>query len=544
MAADASRVRRILESLRQGFIDQLPMRLAAIEQAWIDCYMASDPAPALYELTRLAHSLRGSATTYGLLALGDGAAQLENGLRPWLASETVPDPLARAELDTLVLRMREVAHALPELPPESGPAENATTATRALVYLLEDDAAQSRWLRAQLGHFGYQAEVFDQPAELLAQVARQRPDACVLDIIIGADHEAGIALGHDLRRDSPKLPLIYSSVRDDIEARLGAARAGGQAYLPKPLILLDLVEELDRLTGRLTEAPYRILVVEDDDSLARYYGALLRDAGMETRTLSAPLRILDALAEFSPDLLLMDVYMPNCTGAELARVIRQHALYAALPIVFLSAEVDKDMQYAALRHGGDDFLSKPVHASALIRAVGIRAQRTRLLNRMMVCDAMTGLLNHRRIKEMLIGELGRARRANTSLSIAMLDLDHFKLLNERFGHAAGDRVIKSLVRLLRQRLRGSDLAGRYGGEEFLVILPDCQRDAAWRLIDDIRARFARIEHCGERPEQVFSASLSAGLAEFPLVDTAENLLLAADSALDEAKRQGRNRSCH
>ncbi|KAF0103839.1 MAG: response regulator receiver [bacterium] len=543
MAADSSQARRILENLRRGFIDQLPMRLAAIEQAWIDCYMASDPAPALYELTRLAHSLRGSATTYGLLALGDVAAQLENDLRPWLASETVPDPLARAELDALVARMREVVHALPELPPESGSEENATTATRALVYILEDDVAQSRWLRAQLGHFGYQAEVFDKPAELLAQVARQRPDACVLDIIIGADEQAGIALGHDLHRDSPKLPLIYASVRDDIDARLGAVRAGGQAYVTKPINLLGLLEELDRVSGHLMEAPYRILVVEDDASLARYYGALLRDAGMETRTLSEPLRILDALAEFSPDLLLMDVYMPDCTGAELARVIRQHAVYGALPIVFLSAEDDKDMQYAALRHGGDDFLTKPVNARALIRAVGIRAQRTRLLNRMMVCDAMTGLLNHGRIKEILIGEVGRARRANTSLSIAMLDLDHFKSINDRFGHAAGDRVIKSLVRLLRQRLRGSDLVGRYGGEEFLVILPDCQRDAAWHLIDGIRARFARIAHCGDGPNQVFSASLSAGLAEFPLVDTAENLLLAADNALYEAKRQGRDRTC-
>jgi diguanylate cyclase (GGDEF)-like protein len=543
MAADSSQVRRILENLRQGFIDQLPMRLSAIEQAWIDCYMASDPAPALYELVRLAHSLRGSATTYGLLALGDVAAQLENRLRPWLSDETAPDPLARAEIDALVVRMREMAHSLPVLPTESRTEEKATTVSRALVYVLEDDAAQAGWLRTQLGHFGYQAKIFHKPSELLAQVARQRPDACVLDIIIDADQQAGIALGHALHRDDPKLPLIFTSVRDDLEARLGAARAGGQAYLTKPVDSLDLLEVLDRLAGETVETPYRILVMEDDPSLASYYAMLLRDAGMETFTVSDPLLALEALAEFSPDLILMDIYMPKCTGAELAEVIRQHAVYGALPIVFLSAEDDADVQYAALRRGGDDFLTKPVNARTLIRAVSIRAQRTRLMRKMMVCDAMTGLLNHRRIREMLIGEVVRARRANTSLSIAMLDLDHFKSINDRFGHIAGDRVIQSLVRLLRQRLRGSDLVGRYGGEEFLVILPDCQRVAAWQLIDDIRARFARIAHFSEAPEQVFSASLSAGLAEFPLVDTAENLLLAADNALYEAKRQGRDRVC-
>jgi PleD family two-component response regulator len=480
MAADFPQARRILENLRQGFIDQLPVRLAAIDQAWIDCYMACDPAPALHELIRLAHNLRGSARTYGLLALGDVAAELENGLRPWLASEMAPDPAARTAFDTMVARLHEAAHGLPACSPPTTAVPGAGATARSLVYLLEDDAAQASLMRAQLGHFGYQAKVFSTPAALLSQVALHPPEACILDIIIDADQQAGIGLGDELHRRVPHLPLIYTSVRDDIEARLGAVRAGGQAYLTKPVAILGLVEELDRLTGHVTEPPYRILVVEDDASLARYYATLLRDAGMETMALTDPLQVLRAVAEFGPDLLLMDVYLPNCTGGELAQAIRQHEDHGALPIVFLSAEGDADVQYAALRNGGDEFLTKPVSARTLVRTVGIRAQRARQLGRMMVCDAMTGLLNHRRIKEMLSGEVARARRSNAPLSIALLDLDHLKAINDHHGHGAGDRVIKSLVRLLRQRLRGSDLVGRYGCEEFLVILPNCQRDAAWR----------------------------------------------------------------
>lgn len=542
MAADFPQARRILETLRQDFIAQLPIRLAAIEQAWIDCYMASDPAPALHELSRLAHSLRGSAKTYGLSALGDVAGELENGLRPWLASESVPEPEARARFDAFVAALHTHVHTLPDLLPESTRTPAEATTPRSLVYLLEDDPAQAELLATQLVHFGYQVVTFGMPADLLAKTSLHQPAACILDIIIGENSHAGLDLGVALHRGAPALPLIYTSVRDDIDARLGAVRAGGQAYLTKPVDILGLVEELDRLTGNMNDAPYRVLVVEDDPSLARYYGALLRDAGMEALSVSDPLQVLRTLAEFSPDLVLMDVYMPHCTGAELALAIRQHGSYGGLPIVFLSAEGDADIQYAALRNGGDDFLTKPVNARTLIRAIGIRAQRTRLMSKLMVCDGMTGLLNHSRIKEMLISEVARARRSNSPLSVAMLDLDQFKSINDRYGYQTGDRVIKSLVRLLRQRLRGSDLIGRYGGEEFLAILPDCSREAALRLIDDIRAHFAEIAQCGEATGQVFHASLSAGLAEFPLTNTAESLLLAADAALHEAKRQGRNRT--
>lgn len=541
MAADFPQARQILENLRQGFIAQIPIRLAAIEQCWIDCYMAPDPAPVLHELVRLAHSLRGSAKTYGLIALGDAAGELEAALRPWLASESVPEPATKIELDGLVAALYSITRStLGALTESSLPPQKEEVQHHPLVYLLEDDAAQATLLVNQMAHFGYRVVTFSTPSALLAAVEGERPAACILDIILADEALAGIEIGKRLHRRDMTLPLIFASVRDDIEVRLGAVRAGGQAYLTKPIDVIALVEELDRVTGRMTTAPYRILVVEDDESLARYYRALIQDAGMESIALTNPLQVLQTLTDFSPDLILMDVYMPQCTGAELAQVIRQRGAHGGLPIVFLSAEADPEIQYAALRNGGDDFLTKPVEAKVLIRTLTVRAQRARLMNALMVCDGMTGLLNHSRIKEMLIAEVARARRGNTSLSVAMIDLDHFKAVNDHYGHLTGDRVIKSMVRLLRERLRGSDLAGRFGGEEFLVILPDCDLEAALRLIDDIRDHFARISQCGEEPEQKFYASFSAGLASYPFSNSPENLLLAADAALYQAKQQGRN----
>ncbi len=543
MAADIPQARQLLENLRLGFIAQIPMRLAAIEQCWVDCYLAADPFPALHELLRLAHSLRGSAKTYGLMALGEAAEALEIGLRPWPEREALPDPDARTRLDGLVAALHRAATdiqgALPALslvPTKEG------VPSGGCVYLLEDEPAQAMRLATQLEHFGYPVKIFAIASALLDAVERELPVACILDIILAEDALAGIELGKQLHRLDAALPLIFTTARDDIEARLGAVKAGGLAYLTKPIDVVGLVDELDRVTGHMSSAPYRILVVEDDESLSRYYRALLRDAGMEAVAVTEPLNVLQTLADFSPDLVLLDVYMPHCSGAELAQVIRQHGAHGGLPIVFLSGEGDPDIQYAALRAGGDDFLTKPVEAKILLRTITVRARRARQMSALMVRDGLTGLLNHSRIKEMLIAEVARARRGNARLALAMLDLDHFKSINDRYGHLTGDRVIKSLARLLRERLRGSDLAGRYGGEEFLVILPDCDRDSALRLIDDIRDRFSLVAQCGEKPEQRFNASFSAGLASFPLANSPETMLLAADAALYEAKLQGRNRA--
>lgn len=541
MTADNSQARQILESLRQGFVSQIPQRLAAIEQCWVNCHMEEDPLPALRELVRLAHSLRGSAKTFGQMALGEAAGNLEAELSAWVARKQMPVEDALVHVDALVAALRTTSLEVMDRLEESMLAPTQVEKRGAhRVYLLEDDPDQSRLLSTQLEHFGYRVTAFATPSALLDRLDHARPDVCILDIIVGDDDHAGIKLGSQLYQRDASLPIIFLSVRDDIEARLGAVHAGGLAYLTKPVDIGRMVEVVDQLTGHTVHSPYRILVVDDDASLASYYRVLLQDSGMEALAVTEPLKVLQAVEDFSPDLVLMDVYMPQFTGAELAQVIRQHGSHGEVPIVFLSVETNPDIQYAILRAGGDDFLAKPVDPRILVRAITIRAQRARLLAALMVRDGLTGLFNHGRIKEMLIAEVDRARRANATLAVAMLDLDCFKSINDNFGHSAGDRVIKSLARMLRERLRGSDMAGRFGGGAFLLILPDCDRESALHLVDDIRSRFDNIIFSRQSADQTLKASFSAGLATFPPATSSDELLLMADAALNEAKRRGRN----
>ncbi len=260
---------------------------------------------------------------------------------------------------------------------------------------------------------------------------------------------------------------------------------------------------------------------------------------MRVEELHDPLGILQPLVDLRPDLVLMDLYMPGCTGVELAAAIRQQEAFVGIPIVFLSQERERNLQLEALRLGGDDFLVKPVDPGHLASIVATRAQRGRVLRSHMVRDSLTGLLNHSAILDRLGAELARAERSGASLAVAMLDLDHFKAVNDTHGHTAGDRVLRALSHMLQQRLRKTDLVGRYGGEEFAVVLPGATAEAAQRILDDIRQSFRELDFVFGGA--TIRCTFSAGVADFPAHREVERLVPAADEALYAAKREGRDR---
>jgi diguanylate cyclase (GGDEF)-like protein len=232
------------------------------------------------------------------------------------------------------------------------------------------------------------------------------------------------------------------------------------------------------------------------------------------------------------------MHMPGCTGLELAAVIRQQEAYVSVPIVYLSAETDVDKQLAAMRQGGDSFLTKPIRPEHLISAVLGRVERLRVLRSFMVRDSLTGLLNRTVLKEPLATEVARAARNGHATSFAMVDIDPFKLVNDTYGHSTGDHVIKSLSRLLQQRLRKTDVVGRYGGEEFAIILPNTTEAQAVKLLDELRVGFSQVRHQSEGRE--FYVTISAGVATSSNFPVANQLNNAADRALYRAKAQGRN----
>lgn len=535
-------LQRKLARVREEYARQVPARLDILRQTW-RAYLAKKNSEYLNILFKQVHSLKGSAATMGFPTIGEAAARLHESLYDVRGRE---EPLTQAQelaLDGQVQALLAQASAVPDqghgveaddvpVPEPSG----------VKVLLVEDDELVARELALQIGHYGYhvvRSSDCQDHEQIKNLIREERPAVMIVDIVMPDNVDGGLDLAAHLRSTGDDMPrVVFLSAREDLQARLRAVRAGGEAYFIKPVDVQTLVDKLDQLSSSVPETPYKVLIIDNSMSVAQYCAAILRGEGMQVRVLQDPLKVLDAIAEFTPEIILLDMYMPDCDGRELAAVIRQEAAYVSIPIIFLSSEKNIDRQLAAMWRGGDDFLIKPIHPEHLAASVRMRVARSRTLRSYMVRDSLTGLYNHTKTKELLDLELIRANRSGGHVVFVMIDIDHFKRINDAYGHPVGDGVIKNLSRLLQQRLRKTDIVGRYGGEEFAIILNDTTLEQAQELMEDIRVHFFRLIQRAADTE--FHASFSCGLAAFPDYEDAAALNEAADQALYEAKAGGRN----
>ncbi len=536
-----------LKALREHFAALLPEKVARCEELWQAVMDGSAPEGAAGELVRNLHTLAGSAPAFGFALLGKSSQRAEITLKTTLSHGPEALERVKGDISGCIREMRRLCETRDEEAAEER-SEDLLAVTVAqsvqsrgkLVYILDDDPLFCKKLGEQIRCFGYETREFTSRRDMLDAPWEPFPAAIIIDMIMQEGDFSGAEAVFTIEEHIGRCPpVIFVSRGSSIEARLEAVKAGGEAYFCKPVPISDLIDCLDRLTSDRKVDPYRILIIDDDVELSAYYALTLQRQGMETRLLNQPLQVMEQLVNFKPDLILMDMYMPECNGYELARAIRQMEAYVSIPIVFLSSETCVKRQLVAMRMGGDDFLTKPIEPDHLVSSVTIRAERMRVIRNFMERDSLTGLYNRSMSEEHLELAVMRARRSGGSLTFAMIDIDAFKRINDTYGHPTGDRVIVTLARLLQQRLRKTDIVGRFGGEEFAVVLPDTDLDAAREVLDKIRQSFAVVRHAYAKGE--FSVTFSCGVAAYPDYGDVSTLCDAADKALYRAKEGGRNR---
>jgi diguanylate cyclase (GGDEF)-like protein len=296
---------------------------------------------------------------------------------------------------------------------------------------------------------------------------------------------------------------------------------------------------------------FKVLVADDsriyrklvEDTLSeKQYALLFAKSGREA---------IDLFSEHQPSLVITDWMMPDLSGIELCEHIRNHSKQTYTYLIILTGITEKDKLVKGLAAGADDYLTKPFHSDELLARVGVGHRivelhrqleaKNLLLEELALTDSLTGLPNRRAIEHWAIRQLSGAARYGFSFLVVMADLDHFKAVNDTYGHDAGDSVLKKFSEILRANSRRSDICGRIGGEEFLFILTHTTQENARVVIERIRAELEATRFDFDGSSLTVTASFGLAGFEGTRAPDFNRLVGQADAALYAAKRTGRNR---
>lgn len=316
------------------------------------------------------------------------------------------------------------------------------------------------------------------------------------------------------------------------------------------------MSETESVTVFAAESPPAILLAEDDPVTRMLMTRFLKKAGYEVDAVANGAEALERMTRRYYPILVTDWEMPGMDGVALCKAVRKMQLDGYVYALLLTARDAKEHIIAGLEAGADDYLVKPVHEAELIarlnagrrilaleHSLRVANQRNRMLS---ITDALTGAYNRRYLMEQLPREVERCRRYAYPLSVVMFDIDHFKLVNDAKGHAAGDEVLQQFVARVQRSIRlNSDWIARYGGEEFLMVLPETDFRSGMFVAEKIRELIATspfLIRMGDIPVTA-SFGVAATASSGPdLLLKAESLLKSADMYLYQSKQAGRNRT--
>jgi len=299
------------------------------------------------------------------------------------------------------------------------------------------------------------------------------------------------------------------------------------------------------------EQQIRVLVADDSAVSRKLVEQTLSEKRYSLIFARSGREAVDLFAEHHPALVIVDWIMPDLTGIELCKHIRSKTQASYTYIILLTGKSEKESVVEGLAAGADDYLTKPFHPEELIARVGVGLRimelqreievKNAMLQELALTDPLTGLPNRRAIEEWAARQLSGAARFGFSFWVALADLDHFKTVNDTHGHDAGDTVLKAFAKILKARSRRSDICGRIGGEEFLLVLTHSTKEDAKRVIEFIRTEFEATKFNFNGSSLTVTASF--GLAGFAGTEAPDfnRIVAQADLALYSAKRLGRNR---
>lgn len=520
-----------LNAAFKAYSSALPEKIVEISTCWNKLLKEWDHW-VFEDFKRSIHSLHGSGSIYGYTDMSLIAGQIEKILNHSSDAKNTSDE-DKALINILLEDLKKSSlkpNKITQLPSQSIMKDEDNNHIYIVNLGYQIDNSNLIWandLTNQLKVFNYVAHYVTTIQDLEVAVKDKLPLALLININI-LDNADRDKLFSYHKQHLQQIPLIYFGTNSDFSTRLKVVKSDGQAYLVKPFTIDELIYELDKILSIKNEV-YRVLIIDDEIESANYFSILINNSGIETMVIHHANVIDEALHKFKPDLILLDIYMPECNGNELASIIRQQRLYEFIPIVYLSCEENVLRQAEMLAYGADDFISKKSDSDYVIKIIKNKARRYKLLNSISTKDNLTVADNIDSVNLKLEADLKRSLLESQVLTVAIIEVSGMEKINMSYGYNAGDQVLKNLALLLRNRTRVTDTIGRYSENKFIVILPNRDLAAAKQLINDLQKHFLSLNYYYNN--QLFNASFNAGLAASTEYTEPAKLIKAADEEL-------------
>ena len=405
------------------------------------------------------------------------------------------------------------------------------------IAIIDDERSVGNFLKLTLEQFAFQVSYYESISEFEVSLKRATPDLVLLDIVMPRVTTDQVFLfAKQIAQRGIK--VIACSSLFNFETRLSAVRAGVSDYAVKPINAYSLVEKISRSLRRNLNKVYQIVLLDDQESMGEFYKAVFSQVDVDFHFFTNAESLIEAMEHLQPDLFLLDRMMPSVNGLEVAAMIRQDAKFDFSPIVFLTADEQLDTKLKILASGADDLIAKNTPAPLVLQQVLARLERASFIKSFVSKDPLTGVLNHGQIVEVANHQMRMNKRSESNCALVLLDVDHFKNVNDSYGHASGDLVLNGLGQLLLNSVRDTDYVGRYGGEEFVLMFVDCNVEQAAKKVDRIRKTCSSMQFVQDKPE--IKISFSAGVVALEEFDVLSKAVSEADRLLYVAKQSGRN----
>lgn len=515
-----------INQLRQKFGKELVQKIEQLNELWVK-YCTNPSKDNLKALQFDLHKLVGATGVYGYKAICQRLQEIEKGVLS----------IEKGNADLSVVQEQFASLREPGIKSESDNI-NIQITERDLIILIGAEPSMTERLRDDLIALNISTQSYET-IEILSDHLESFADR-VMVILINQDTITNLEQLDitQLTRNHP-IDIILYAAESSFEKRLTAVRQEATYFYCLPLEYGLLVDTLRDLSWNVHDRSAKVLIVDDSEVFTSFYVNILTTNGISISAVNDPSKVMAKIFDYQPDLILLDLHMPVCNGIELAKIIKQHSNYRLIPIVFFSSETDQNIHIEAKAIGADQFIEKTISPKDMINHIRQLIKKHKQMTKYIETDPLTGLSHRRKLESQIITLINQYERRGETFCCALLDIDNFKHINDTYGHNIGDTVIRMLANILKSSLRLNDMVFRYGGEEFVILMPDTDLDSAYGVLDRLRDKFCNSEYYVN--ENKLKLSFSTGISEHKKELDAEALLNIADHNLYFAKQTGKNK---